>query len=142
MANMNEVTSVRIDNCARGEGTSGMAAVLRADDGRLQVGYFTDNDVIVLVFPGRFDIVDIDPVSSSVGAMCVGTAYDVGLQLKDGDKESVYFYDENGSCVGSVDGDEVEPDDCYMWDLTDELPDEIDKKIIKELGLGVLDDDE
>lgn len=132
---MSEVLSVRIDNCARGEGTTGMAAVLRDDDGRLQVGYFTDNDVVVLVFPSRIDIVDIDPVAGSVGAMCVGTSYDVGLQLKDGGKEAVYFYDENASCVGSVDGDTIEPDDYYTWDLTEDLPEEIDKRIIHELGL-------
>lgn len=142
MSEFNETSSVRIDNCARGEGTSGTAAVLRDGEGRLQVGYFTDNEVVVLVFPNRIDIVDIDPVASSVGAMCVGTAYDVGLQLKDGNKESVYFYDENGSCVGSVEGDEIEPDDYYTWDLSDDLPEEIDKKIIKELGLGVDGDED
>lgn len=136
MAEIQEAVSVRIDNCARGEGTSGMAAVLKADDGKLHVGYFTDNEVVVLIFPGRIEINDIDPVASSVGTMCVGTAYDVGLQLKDGDKESVYFYDENATCVGSVDGETIEPDDYITWDLSDDCPEEIDERIIKELGLG------
>ncbi len=136
MADLQEVVSVSIDNCARGEGTSGTAAVLRGDDGRLQVGYFTDNEVVVLVFPSRIDIADIDPVAASIGVMCVGTAYDVGLQLKDGNKESVYFYDENSSCVGSVNGDTIEPDDCFVWDLSEDCPEEIDERIVKELGIG------
>lgn len=136
MPNLEEVMSVRIDNCARGEGTSGMAAALKADDGRLHVGYFTDNEVVVLVFPGRISIKDIDPVAGSVGAMCVGTAYDVGLQLKDGDKESVYFYNENAECAGSVNGDTIEPDEYYTWDLSEDCPEEIDERIVKELGLG------
>lgn len=136
MSDLHEVVTVKIDNCARGEGTSGTAAVLRADDGRLQVGYFTDNDVVVLVFPARIEIDDIDPVSSSVGIMCVGTAYDVGLQLKDGNKESVYFYDENASCVGSINGDTIDPDEYYTWDLSDDCPEEIDERIVSELGLG------
>lgn len=136
MSEVHEVSSVRIDNCARGEGISGTAAVLREKDGRLQVGYFTDNEVVVLVFPNRIEIEDIDPVRSSVGTMCIGNAYDVGLQLKDGSKESVFYYDENASCVGSIDGDTIEPDDYYVWDLSEDCPEEIDKKIINQLGLG------
>lgn len=135
MSELQDVMSVKIDNCARGEGVSGTAAVLRADDGSLHVGYFTDDNVVVLVFPSRIDIIDIDPVSSSIGAMCVGTAYDVGLQLKDGEKDATYFYDENSSCVGSVNGDTIEPDDYFVWDLSEDCPDEIDERIIRELGL-------
>lgn len=130
-----EVRSVRIDNCARGEGTSGTAAALRAEDGKLHVGYFTDNEVVVLVFDSDTEICDVDPVSSSIGAMYIGCAYDVGLQLRRYGNEVIYFYDENATCLGCVEDGHIEPLESYMWDLTDECPEEIDERIIKELGL-------